>query len=273
VAGDYFTTMRIPLLHGRWFDAHDLETSMKVMVVNQTMAERFWPNENPIGKRVSMMDWGPPLTGEIVGVAGNVKSDALDAQPGNMIYWPERQFPSIFDNVVVRTVGDPVAVAAALKAAVWSLDADLPLARIATMEERLAESVGPRRVPTVLLSVFAGLALLMAMVGIYGVMAYSVSGRRREIGIRMALGADGRAVRNLVLREGLVWTAIGTAIGLTASVALAGVISSLLYGVTPRDPATLAGATLLLVMVALLACYLPARRAAKVDAMRTLRAE
>ncbi len=273
VAGDYFTTMRIPLLHGRWFDAHDLETSMKVMVVNQTMAERYWPNENPIGKRVTMMDWGPPLTGEIVGVAGNVKSDALDAQPGNMIYWPERQFPSIFDNVVVRTAGDPVAVAAALKAAVWSLDADLPLARIATMEERLAESVGPRRVPTVLLSVFAGLALLMAMVGIYGVMAYSVSRRRREIGIRMALGADGRAVRNLVLRKGLVWTAMGTGIGLTASVALAGVISSLLYGVTPRDPVTLCCATLLLVMVALLACYLPARRATKVDAMRTLRAE
>ncbi len=273
VAGDYFTTMRIPLLHGRWFDAHDTETSLKVMVINQTMAERYWPNENPIGKRVTMMDWGPPLAGEIVGVAGNVKSDALDAQPGNMIYWPERQFPSIFDNLVVRTAGDPGDLAAALKAAVWSVDADLPLARIATMDERLAESVGPRRVPTVLLSVFAGLALLMAMVGIYGVMAYSVSGRSREIGIRMALGADVRAVRNLVLREGLLWAALGTGIGLAASVGLAGVLSSLLYGVTPRDPETLGGATLLVVLVAMLACYLPARRATKVDAMRTLRAE
>jgi putative ABC transport system permease protein len=273
VAGDYFPTMRIPLLRGRWFDAHDTESSTKVMIINQTMADQYWPRENPIGRHVTMRDWGPPLTGEVVGVVGNVKSDALDAQPGNMIYWPERQFPSIFDNLVVRTARDPVAMAAALKAAVWSVDADLPLASIATMEERLAESVGPRRVQTALLSVFAGLALLMAMVGIYGVMAYSVNGRSREIGIRIALGADVRAVRNLVLREGLLWTAMGTAIGLAASLGFAGVVSSLLYGVTPRDPGTLAACTLLLVIVAMLACYLPARRATKVDAMRALRAE
>jgi len=273
VAGNYFTTMRIPLLRGRWFDVHDTESSARVMVINQTMAERYWPSENPIGKRVTMRDWGPPLMGEVVGVVGNVKSDALDAQPGNMLYWPERQFPSIFDNLVVRTAGDPVALAAALKAAVWSVDADLPLASIATMEERLADSVGPRRVQTVLLSVFAGLALLMATVGIYGVMAYSVSGRSREIGIRMALGADVRAVRNLVLREGLLWAAMGIGIGFVASVGLAGVVSSLLYGVTPRDPETLGGATLLLVIVAMLACYVPARRATRVDAIKTLRAE
>ena len=273
VAGDYFPTMRIPLLHGRWFNAHDTESSTKVMIINQTMADQYWPRENPIGRHVTMRDWGPPLTGEVVGVVDDVKSDALDAQPGNMIYWPERQFPSIFDNLVVRTAGDSVAMAAALKAAVWSVDADLPLASIATMEERLAESVGPRRVQTALLSVFAGLALLMAMVGIYGVMAYSVNGRSREIGIRIALGADVRAVRNLVLREGLLWTAMGTAIGLAASLGFASVVSSLLYGVTPRDPGTLAASTLLLVIVAMLACYLPARRATKVDAMRALRTE
>jgi putative ABC transport system permease protein len=273
VAGDYFPTLRIPLLRGRWFDAHDTESSVTVMIINQTMADRYWPRENPIGQRVTMMDWGPPLTGEIVGVAGNVKSDALNAPPSNMIYWPERQFPSIFDNLVVRTSGDPIAVAPSLKVAVWSIDPDLPLANMASMEQRLSESVGSRRVPTVMLSVFAGLALLMAMVGIYGVMAYSVSVRSREIGIRIALGADVRAVRSLVLREGLLWTAMGTAIGLTASIALAGVVSSLLYGVTPRDPATLAAATLLLVIVAMLASYLPARRASKVDAMKTLRAE
>jgi putative ABC transport system permease protein len=222
---------------------------------------------------VTMRDWGPPLTGEIVGVVGNVKSDALEAPPGNMIYWPERQFPSIFDNLVVRVAGNPVEFAAALKAAVWSVDRDLPLATIATMEERLAESQGRRRMQTVLLSTFAGVALLMAMVGIYGVMAYSVNGRSREIAIRVALGADAGAVRSLVLREGLLWTALGAGIGLVAALALAGALSSLLYGVAPRDPATLGGATVLVVVVATMACYLPARRAMRVDPIVALRHE
>jgi putative ABC transport system permease protein len=273
IAGDYFSTLRIPLLRGRWFEPRDTENSTRVMVINRGMAERYWPGENPIGKRVTMMDWGPPLTGEIVGVVGDVKADSLDAPVGYTIYWPERQFPSIFDNLVVRTTRDPVQVATALKVAVHAFDPDLPVASIATMEERLATSVKPRRVQTVLLGVFAALALSMAIVGIYGVMAYSVSGRRREIGIRMALGADASAVRNLVLREGLLWAALGTTLGLAAALALASVLSSLLYGVKPRDPATMGGVTLLLVIVAMLACYLPARRAAKLDAMKTLRAE
>jgi putative ABC transport system permease protein len=160
-----------------------------------------------------------------------------------------------------------------LKAAVWSVDADLPLASIATMEERLTESVGTRRVQTLLLSVFAGLALLMAAVGIYGVMAYSVSARGREIGIRMALGANRRSVRNLVLRKGLRWMAIGIGIGLVGAVGLAGVLSGLLYGVAPRDPATLGGATLLLGLVGMLACYMPTRRAMRVDPIVVLRNE
>ena len=150
-----------------------------------------------------------------------------------MIYWPERQFPSIFDNLVVRTDRDPVQIAAALKAVVRSVDPDLPLARIATMQERLAESVKPRRVQTVLLGVFAGLAVVMATVEIYGVMAYSVSERGREIGIRVALGADARDVRRMVMGAGLRWTALGTAIGLAGALALAGVLSTLLYG-SPR---------------------------------------
>jgi putative ABC transport system permease protein len=273
IAGDYFSTLRIPLLRGRWFEPRDTENSTRVMVINRGMAVQYWPGENPIGKRVTMMDWGPPLTGEIVGVVGDVKADSLDAPVGYTIYWPERQFPSIFDNLVVRTTRDPVQVATALKVAVHAFDPDLPVASIATMEERLATSVKPRRVQTVLLGVFATLALSMAIVGIYGVMAYSVSGRRREIGIRMALGADASAVRNLVLREGLLWAALGTTLGLAAALAMASVLSSLLYGVAPRDPATMVGVTLLLVIVAMLACYLPARRAAKLDAMKTLRAE
>jgi predicted permease len=275
VAGDYFAAMRIPLVRGRWLDAHDTEHTAQVMVINRTMASRYWPGEDPIGKRVTMLDWGPPLTGEVVGVVGDVKGDALDATPGNMIYWAERQFPSVFDNIVVRVEEgrDPQSVAGALKAAVHAVDPDLPLARIATMDERLSESVKPRRLQTLLLGVFAGLALSMAVVGIYGVMAYSVSGQRREIGIRMALGADGTAMRQMILREGLRWTAIGTFVGLVGALGLAGLLSSLLYGVAPRDPVTIGGVTLLLVCVAMMACWVPARRAMRVDPMLALRHE
>ncbi len=273
VAGDYFTTMRIPLLRGRWFDAHDTATSVTVMVINQTMAEKLWPVENPVGKRVTMYNWGPPLTGEIVGVAGNVKSEALDAAPGYMIYWPEPQFPSIFNNIVVRTSGDPMRVAASLKAAVWSVDRDLPLADIAAMESRLKNSVGSRRVQTMVLCGFALLALSIATIGIYGAMAYSVGGRMREIGIRVALGADPASVRGLVLGEGLRWAGIGIALGLAGALALGGLLSSLLYGVAGRDPVTLGAASVALLGVAAAACYLPARRATRVDAMRILRAE
>jgi putative ABC transport system permease protein len=273
VAGDYFTTMRIPLLRGRWFDAHDTDSSVKVMVINAAMAEKFWPGENPVGRRVTMYDWGPPMTGEVVGVAGNVKSDALDAAPGYMIYWPEQQFPSIFNNIVVRTSGDPMRLVASLKAAVWSVDRDLPLADITTMETRLKNSVGSQRVQTMVLCGFALLALLIATIGIYGAVAYSVGGRLREIGIRVALGADAAAVRGLVLGEGLRWAGIGIALGLAGAVALGGLLSSLLYGVAGRDPVTLGAASVTLLGIAVAACYFPARRATRVDAVRILRAE
>jgi putative ABC transport system permease protein len=269
---NYLQTMRIPLLRGRWFKRFDTERSKKVLVISQAMAQKYWPNENPIGAQVTMLDWGPPLTGEIVGVVGDIK-DALDQPASSFFYWPERQFPSIFASLVVRTAGEPTGVAGAVKAAIWSIDANQSVAAVQTMEQVLADSVSRRKMQTALLGVFAALALLMAMVGIYGVMAYSVSARGREIGIRMALGADVGAVRNLVLGEGMRWTATGVALGLAGAVGLAGVLSSLLYGVSPRDPGTLIGVTLLLVAVAMLACYVPARRAMNVDPMKTLRTE
>jgi predicted permease len=272
-AGDYLTTMRIPLLRGRWFDAHDTDTSVKVMVINETMAAKFWPGENPIGKRVTMYNWGPPLTGQVIGVAGDVKSDALNSAPGYMIYWPEAQFPSIFNNIVVRASGDPMRMAASVKAAVWSVDRDLPLADIATMEARLKNSVGSQRVQTMVLSGFALLALLIATVGIYGAIAYSVGGRVREIGIRVALGADAGAVRGLVLGEGMRWAGIGIVVGLIGALGLGGLLSSLLYGVEARDPMTLGAASVALVSAAAAACYFPARRATRIDAMTVLRAE
>ena len=164
-------------------------------------------------------------------------------------------------------------IAASLKAAVWSVDSDLPVAEIATMSQRLATSVGSQRMQTLVLSAFAILALLMATIGIYGVMAYSVGGRLREIGIRVALGANPAAVRGLVMGEGLRWAGIGVAFGLAGAIALGGVLSNLLYGVSARDPLTLGAATVLLVGVAAWASYLPARRATRVDAMKILRAE
>jgi putative ABC transport system permease protein len=268
----YFSTMKIPLLRGRWFSSFDNESSTKVMVISQAMAQKYWPNGDALGKRVTMFNWGPPLAGEIVGIVGDIK-EALELPGFSTIYWPERQFPSIFATLVMRTAGDPMAAAAGVKAAIWSVDPNQSVASVQTMEQVLADSVGRRKIQTVLLGVFSGLALLMAMVGIYGVMAYSVSGRAREIGIRMALGADRGAVRNLVLGEGLFWTSIGVGLGLVGAIGLAGVLSSLLYGVRPRDPWTLLSVTMLLVGVAMLACYLPALRATRVDPMKTLRAE
>jgi putative ABC transport system permease protein len=273
VAGDYFTAMRIPLLRGRWFDGHDSDTSVKVMVINETMAEKFWPGENPLGRRVTMYDWGPPMTGEVVGVAGNVKSGALNAEPVYMIYWPEPQFPSIFNNIVVRTSGDPMRLASSLKTAVWSVDRDLPVANIETMEGRLQNAVGPQRVQTTVLCAFALLALLIATIGIYGAMAYSVGGRLREIAVRVALGAGPSAVRGIVLNEGLRWAGAGIAIGLAGALMLGGLLSSLLYGVAGRDPVTLGTASVMLLAVATAACYLPARRATRVDPMVALRHE
>ena len=269
---NYLSAMHIPLLRGRWFNASDTASTTKVIVINNSMAQEYWPNEDPIGKRLTMLNWGPPLTGEIVGVVGDVK-DALDHSAGCWFYWPERQFPSIFAALVVRTAGDPMGVAPAVKAAVWSVDPDQSVSAIQTMQQVLADSVGRRRLQTLLLSIFAALALLMAMVGIYGVTAYSVSSRVREIGIRMALGADRRAIQNLVLGQGWRWTASGAALGLAGSVALGGLLTSLLYGVAPRDPLTLFAVTLLLVGVAMAASYLPARRATRVDPMKTLRTE
>ena len=273
VAGDYFAAMRIPLREGRWFNGYDTATSSKALIINQTLAERYWPGQSALGKRITMLDWGPPLTGEVVGVAGNVKSEGLDSAPGNMMYWPESQFPSIFNNLVVRTTGDPAGLAAALKSAVWSVDRDQPLANIATMEEHLSRSVATRRLQTFLIGVFAVLTVSMATIGIYGVIAYSVNSRTREIGIRVALGASTVSVRNLVLREGLRWTGTGIALGLAGAVALSGLLSSLLFGVSARDPMTLGAASVALLGVAIGACYVPARRATRVDAMRILRME
>jgi putative ABC transport system permease protein len=270
---NYFRTMRIPLRSGRSFSERDAAGAPTVMVINENMARRFWPNEDPLGKRVTMKDWGPPLTGEIVGVVGDVKADGLDSETRPMIYWPYPQFPSIFNFIVVRTEADPSNIVAAVKSRIWSVDPEQPISSIATMEQVLAASVAPRRFNMLLVGVFAAVALTLAGVGIYGVVSYTVSQRTHEIGIRMALGARASDVLSLVVRQALSLVIAGVAIGLAGAFALTRVMSSLLFGVSATDPLTFAVTSIILTGVALGACFVPARRATRVDPMVALRYE
>jgi putative ABC transport system permease protein len=220
-----------------------------------------------------IIGWGVPEWRQIVGVVGDVKYDRLDAEAGDEFYVPHTQVPLTWMRLVVRGTGNLTNMAAALRAAVASLDKDLPVSNLRTMEQVLAESVAQPRFRTLLLGVFAGLALILAAVGLYGVMTYSVAQRTDEIGIRMALGAERRDVLELVVGQGMTLVLTGVAIGLAAAFAVTRVLSSLLYGVTATDPTTFLAVSLLLAAVALLACYIPARRAAAVDPIVALRYE
>lgn len=273
VDANYFRTMSIPLRSGRIFNQIDSAEAPRAMIINEEMARRHWPGENPLGQRVTMKDWGPPLTGEIVGVVGDVKADGLDSDTRPMIYWPYPQFPSIFNNLVVRADGDPAGVLAAVKREIWAVDREQPLSRIQRMEEVIATSVAPHRFNMLLLGVFAALALALSAIGIYGVISYSVAQRTHEIGIRLALGAGPGDVRRMVIRQGMRLVLIGGLIGLAGAFALTQLMASLLFGIKATDPATFLSVTLLLVGIAWTACYLPARRATKVDPLTALRHE
>jgi predicted permease len=272
---EYFSTMGIPLRAGRSFTEHDNFSAARVMLINETLARQFWPNsnDNPIGQHITMKDWGPPLTGEIVGVVGDVKTNGLDTAVGPMIYWPYYQFGQIFNVMVVRTDGSPLQLVSAVKSGIWSVDKNQPVSRIQTMEQILSDSVARRRLYVVLLGVFAGVALLLAATGIYGVVAYSVSQRTREIGIRVALGAERVDVVRLIITQAARLALAGEAIGILVALGLMRLMTNLLFGVSAADPLTFASAALLLTAVALAACYVPARRATRVDPMVALRYE
>jgi putative ABC transport system permease protein len=264
----YFGAMRIPLRMGRPLDAHDY--SSQTIVVNEAFAQRFWPGSDPIGKRINMCWNGPkPCWLTIVGVVGNVHQYGLEGAPTLDIYysqgWPRY--------TVIRTASDPAALAQAAIGEIHKFDPTLPVTHVMSLDNLFSDSVSPRRFSTFLLGVFAGLALLLAAMGIYGVMSYVVSLRTNEIGIRMALGAQPRDIWRLVIGRGARLALAGVALGLMGAFALTKLISSLLYGVKPTDPVTFGGVALLLVSVALLACYLPARRAMRVDPMVALRYE
>lgn len=273
---DYFRTMGIPLLKGRDFTPQDDVKSTPVVVVNQTLAQRFFPGEDPVGKRiqtgVSYTRGDSPML-QIVGVVGDVRAESLASDPLPEAYVPHAQAPNHYMSVVVRTSLPPQSMIPALRQLVWSLDKDLPLLDIKTLDEYVSDSIAPPRFVTLLFGVFAGLAFVLTAIGFYGVVSYSVAQRTRELGIRMALGAQRKNILGMVVQQGLALAVMGVAAGLAAALALTRLMASLLFGVRPTDPATFAMVVLLLLLIALLASYLPARRATKVDPMLALRYE
>jgi len=273
---DYFNVMKIPLLAGRAFTERDDAQSPGVVIVNETFAKRHFPNESPIGKHVKpgISLEGEPVWREIVGVVKDVKhrqSLGRDYEPE--YYLPHAQMPINSMNLVVRATNDPRSLAGGIQREVQSLDRDIPVFRIKTLEQYLGVAVAQPKFNALLLSLFAGLALLLTAIGLYGVMAYSVVQRAQEIGLRIALGAQTGDVLKMVLRQGLKLTALGLGIGLATAYALTRYIQSLLFGVKATDPLTFAAIALLLIAVALVACWAPARRATKVDPMIALRCE
>ena len=275
VSSAYFRTFGIPLLAGRAFAAQDDMRSPGVAIVNQTFARRFFPSQEALGQRIrfiSPRDPQPPWL-EIVGIAGDVKEGSLEGAVQPEIQVPLAQNPSPFMTFFVRTDGDPLSLTNAAKSAIQAVDKNQPIAWITTLAQVLANSLTDRRGMMFLLGVFAVVALLLAAVGIYGVMSYSVSQRRHEIGIRMALGAQRREVLKLIVGQGIVLTLIGISIGLATAFALTRVMASLLFNVSATDPLTFGLIALLLMAVALVACWIPARRATKVEPMVALRYE
>ena len=276
VAGNYFRAMEIPLLKGRLFTEQDTRSRPRVVIIDDFMARQLWPNEEPLGKRIRT--GGIDATADApwqtaVGVVGRVKQYTLDGDSRIAMYLPETQAIGRAMNVVVRSSGDPAAIASAVRGEVRALDPDLPIYNVRTMAQRVDESLARRRFSMLLLTLFAGLALGLATIGIYGVIAYLVAQGTRELGIRMALGATPRGIVMLILRHGLSVTLVGVGAGLAGAFVLTRFMRNLLFGVDAADPATFATVPLLLAAIAIAASYVPARRAARIDPIVSLRSE
>jgi predicted permease len=273
ITPDYLRAMGIPLLRGRQFNEQDNVNTTLVALINETAAKRNWPNEDPIGKRIRLgsVEKNPLRT--IVGIVGDVSHYGLDNRPEMQTYVPHAQWVDSYMTLVVRTSIDPASLAAAVRNEIRTMDGSAPVYDVTTMRQKVSSSLAQRRFTLALLSVFAAIALLMASIGIYGVISYAVAQRTQEIGIRVALGAQTGDVMKLIVGQGMILAAAGVLLGLVGALGLTRLMEGLLFGVSATDPVTFAAISLLLILVAGLACYIPARRAAKVDPMVALRCE
>ena len=272
VSPEYFRTLNIPLKEGRTFTDQDNAESVKVVIVNETMARRLWPGESPIGRRFSL--WrDEKFSREVVGVVGDTKM-SLDKEAGQQMYIPYAQDANWGSlSLVVRTSGEPTAAAASVREAIRSIDKGVATYNLKTLNDVISTSAAPRRLPMLLLTAFAAVAMLLAMLGIYGITSYYVTQRTHEIGVRMALGAQIADVLKLVLRRAMLLAVIGVVLGLAGAALITRYLTSLLFGVQPFDVMTFAGVALVLIAVALIAAVIPARRATKVDPLHALRYE
>jgi putative ABC transport system permease protein len=275
----YFSTLGIPLERGRYFTDRDRAGSVPVILLTESAARQYFPNEDPIGKKI-VLGWGKRVKGqriraggEIVGIVGDVKEQGLSVASEPQLYMPLRQWPVQSMSVVVKTATPPGGIADAVKEQVYAVDPNLPVSNVRTLDDIVARSISQPRFYMLLLAIFAGVALVMAAIGIFGVLSYAVAQRTREIGIRMALGAQERSVVRLVVGQAMTLVLAGVAIGVAAALALSKTMASMLFAIQATDPETFVAVALLLTVIALLASYLPARRATRVDPIIALRAE
>jgi predicted permease len=273
----YFEAIGIPLKRGRVFTDDDKAGSPRVVLITESAARQYFPNEDPIGKTITL-GWRrgpgtPRAGGEVVGILGDIKDAGLDEPNPPQIYLPYRQWPIGSMSVLLETSVPPLSLADAVRTEVYSVDGNLPVSNLSTVGAIVAKSISQQRFYMVLLTIFAGVALVLAAIGIFGVLSYAVSQRTREIGIRMALGAQGSTVVRLIVRQAMTLVACGVAAGLALGLVLSQTMAKMLFAITPTDPATYAVVAVTLAAVALLASYLPARRATRVDPVVALRAE
>jgi putative ABC transport system permease protein len=276
VSSDYFKTMGMALRRGRAFNAGDGLDTPKVVIIDEAFAKKFFPGQDPIGQQINDISRNQPRTHfTIVGVVSTVRHADLAADEPKLVqaYYSAAQYPTLQTTLLVRSAGDPLALARAVRNAVLAIDPTQPVFDIRSMDDRLAESLATRRLSMTLVALFSGLALVLAALGLYGTLAYAVAQRTREIGIRLALGAQRAVVFRLILQRGMSLVGIGLGVGLSASLICGRLLANFLYGVGARDPLTLALVVFVLAAAALLACFLPARRATHVDPMIALRAE
>jgi putative ABC transport system permease protein len=272
IAPDYFRATRIPLSRGRPFNEHETQAHPRVAIVNEAMARRFWPDVDPIGKRLKSGNAASP--GEwftVVGVAGNVKYSGLHVDSDLTVYYPYTQMGAGDFHLIVRTHGAPLEAVSAVQREIWAVDPDLAIYNMRTMTSILASSLWQQRLWTAVLLVFAVIAVALALVGIHGILAWSIRQRSRELGVRLALGAPPASVIALILGQGMTLASVGIVIGLMASAVLTRTLSPLLFGITSMDPLTWIAVSLTLAIFCAVACYIPARRAAAIDPIAALK--